>query len=138
MCAVDWLLTFQDPENPEFSLVFEDDGYVAYAYFRENEEISGLVWLYNGPKVDLREKEREEDPGLPPGMPRENVKEPSFVPVLNEEDIEVDWVSHGDRRDAVVYIRSYIHAVVSNGEYPGACRIALRDSEWASAWDIKV
>ncbi len=127
-------MAFEDPEHPEYSAVVEDDGCVAYAYFLVDEKITGLVWLYNSANEQGRTWEESREQGLPPRMPDDNVKDPTFAPIASESELEATWVTYLDRREVGIYIRGKVHAAVGEGDYPGSCLNAIADSPMANAW----
>jgi hypothetical protein len=47
------MLNFQSPKST-VHLTFEDDGKVAYAYLKKDNEIVGDLWLYNRCKTPVK------------------------------------------------------------------------------------
>lgn len=123
------------PDPEELELVFEadfasegvdeivrieDDGVVAYAYCWKNNDIVGLVWLYNHGLAPAPDHPRGK------GLPQPNfvgfAKNEPFTPLKSEDELEVDWDL--DEKRFLISIRGELHAIVGEGTFPGWCVLA--------------
>ncbi|MEO0912171.1 MAG: hypothetical protein AAFY59_04175 [Pseudomonadota bacterium] len=121
--------TFADPRSG-FSVVFEDDGRVAYAYLLDgNDRIVGDVWLYNRCVAPL-EPEWISPDGMPFANPVGYAREDAgFLPVEEIGDVSVSWSAAPVA--AVVHLRGARFARLMEGSKPGWCVLALKDGPLA-------
>lgn len=117
-----------------YSLVFEDDGRVAYAYLLDPiGEIVSDVWLYNrgGTPAEPEWQRPELAPyANPAGY---CVAHDDFRPVDDIKEVDVEWGSADDGTvKADVYLRDELFAIVAEGVEPGWCRFALKDGPLAN------
>lgn len=121
------ILMIRHSPDRNSSSVFEDDGRVAYAYYRTCDGIVGDVWLYN----------RNQAPEVPEW--KSNVKPPyanssSFTkdckiqPIVNETDFDVVW----NDGTAEIYLHKQIWARLREGDRPGECVLATRSGPLAT------
>lgn len=121
---------FVDPSSG-YSVVFDDDGRVAYAYLLNSDgTIVADVWLYN----------RCETPSKPEWPHRENMPfanpeayskdHTAHVNVSDITDVHIEWDT-GDSVGARVMIRNQLFAVLAEGTKPGWCCMAKKDGPLA-------
>lgn len=112
-------------EDVDEILRIEDDGVVAYAYCWKDNQISGLVWLYNHGSAPTEPRER--------GLPQPNFAgfavETPFEPIKSDEDVNVEW-DYKEKR-FLISIRGKLHAVLADGAFPGWCVLAENPSSLA-------
>jgi len=123
---------FIDAESG-FSVVFDDDGKVAYSYMLDQDEsIIADVWLYNRCEAPSEPEWRDPDNmpfANPVGFVKDEVK---MVVANNIEDVRVDWNLSGDNLiQASVYIRKSLVAILVEGAKPGWSSMALKDGPLA-------
>jgi hypothetical protein len=101
-----------------FSLTFEDDGKVAYAYLKQGLEIVGDVWLYN--RCGAPDKSEWADKN---NLPFANCAE--FIATgghvtrpITLDDINVSWEYEDEVPVAYIYVFGDLYGVVSVGENP--------------------
>lgn len=116
-----------------YSVVFDDDGRVAYAYLLdESEAIVGDVWLYNRcaspPVPEWKNPEK-----MPFANPIGFVKgDEDFVPVKDISEVKVQWESSSDGAvKANLFIRDELFAVLVEGAKPGWSILAAKDGPLA-------
>jgi hypothetical protein len=122
-------------EGSPDSVFIEDDGEVAFAYFRKrSREITGFVWLYNRARApeDLIERSNSSPPLNPSGF----VSTLPFVLPSDDSEFEVHWLQHRGVWQAAIYIRNRIHAIVGDGDVPGWCILASRDGPIARILEL--
>jgi hypothetical protein len=104
--------------QPEFSVVIEDNGKVAYAYLLETDKIMGDVWLYNQAPTPTKNEWRKEDrPFLNPII---YLKDSAvFQPLKDLSEIDVAWTSLDNNIRAILNIRHQITVVLEKGAKPG-------------------
>jgi hypothetical protein len=118
--------------DPNYSLVIDDNGRVAYAYLYEGEDVIGDVWLYN----------QQEPPAtsfwLPEDMPFLNPKEylsndAAIKPIASENEIRCEWTELKDDGtiEVGIYIRDKFIASVAVGSKPGWSVLVERDGPLA-------
>ena len=123
------LLRFDD-EVSYFSIVFDDDGKVAYAYLLENGKIIGDVWLYNrGDTPD--EPEWTDRTKMPFANPREFVSDSSVEPAEDENDIDVEWKHEHGQTEGSVFLRGMLLGKLRPGANPGWSALAIKDGPLA-------
>ena len=129
------LLKFTCPENDKYSVVVDDDDKVAYAYFLENERITGDVWLYNVHPTPLLPAwlDRTNMPLMPVLNSREFVLEPMISPVSDAKDVQVIWDidDGGQVESAGVFIRGVLECILKPGSRPGWSHRVKRDGPTA-------
>ena len=124
-------------ENSGFSVMFEDDGRVAYAYILDPDgNIVGDVWLYNRCAAPA-EPEWHDKSQLPFANPASFVRgEARIKPVSNVCDVSVQWKLMDDGQPrANILIRNHLAGVLSNGSKPGWSTQASRNGPLAKAFD---
>ena len=117
----------------DFSVIFDDDGYVAYAYLIDPEgEIASDVWLYNHGSAPLQpEWETSSD------MPFKNATEYitdtiEFAPVDDCSEIRAEWVNApGHQKTVHIFIRNRLFAILAEGEKPGYSLLASKNGPLA-------
>jgi hypothetical protein len=114
-----------------YRLTFDDDGKVAYAYFKQGDAILGDVWIYN--RCPTPDQPEWPDRGK---LPFANCKgytrtEGHLERPVALEDISVGWEYAGDEPKAYVYLFGDLVAVVGAGDKPGYARFAERDGPLA-------
>lgn len=114
-----------------FSVVFEDDGRVAYAYLRRSGVIVGDVWLYNHAPTPA-----QPEWGDRRLMPFKNAagyaSDVEFEPIRVETDVDFEWTdSPGEELVARVYLRGALHGQLMPGSRPGWSRLASVDGPLA-------
>ncbi len=121
-------------EESGYSVAFEDDGRVAYAYLLDPiGEIVSEVWLYNRGAAPAEPEwhRRELAPFANPSgycVPHDE-----FRPVHDIADVGVEWGTADDGTvKADIYIRNELFAIVSEGVEPGWSRFALKDGPLAN------
>ena len=102
-----------------YSVLFEDDGYVAYAYIlNELDEIVGDVWLYNSQLTPKNPEWHNPEKQMPFANSFEFVEDIRFEPVTNIKDVSVKWINE-NKVKVYVYIRNELFAVLTKGSKPG-------------------
>ena len=123
---------FHDPDRG-FSVIFEDDGRVAYAYLLDADNtILADVWLYN--RCESPSSPEWGDPARAPfANPSEYVRSDLNVAAVDDiSDVTVTW--HHDETatpTAAVHIRGDRFAVLRPGDRPGASLLAAKDGPLA-------
>ena len=128
------LLRFESPSG-DYTLTFEDDGRVAYAYLQSGSTIVGDVWLYN--RCATPSEVDWSDPSLMPfANPQEFVSEEAQLSVAVEaKDVRVDWNHAAHSAVVRVFIFGDVFGVVGVGDKPGYARLAVRDGPLAKVLD---
>jgi hypothetical protein len=128
--AMDLMVNFTSPCGT-YTLTFDDDGKVAYAYLKKGKAFLGDVWLYNRCETPDR-SEWSDRSKLPFANCRGYMKDEGRVeqPVALE-DITVEWEYTGERPKAFVYLFRDLVAYLSEGDKPGFSRFALKDGPLA-------
>jgi hypothetical protein len=132
----DLLLDFVSPCD-KYSLTFEDDGKVAYAYLKEGNKIVGDVWLYN----------RCETPEVTEWKDRNNIPFANCKGYMREEgrleepvgleEVYVTWDSNDKGPVAYVHVLENLLGVVGVDDKPGCARFAIRDGPLAKIMIIE-
>ncbi len=126
------LLQFKSPCR-NFSLVFDDDGKVAYAYLREGNRIVGDLWLYNRGSTP-EQPEWPDKSKLPFANPKEYVAEQgTVVRSVSATDISVTWAYEQDEAVAHIFLFGALCGIVGPGDRPGFARFAAKDGPLARA-----
>lgn len=123
--------SFPFKEHPQFSLIIEDDGRVAYAYFLKHDCLVGDVWLYNQAptpdKVDWTNKVE-----MPFLNPAEYVDLPQPVlPIVDSHQIEIAWRFDNGRVVADIYYENELIASVGENDKPGLSAFVRKDGPLA-------
>jgi hypothetical protein len=115
-----------------YSVVFEDDGRVAYAYLLHADKIVADVWLYNCAAAP-EQPEWGDRSKAPFANPKAFASSEAFGPVNNEADIEFE-LTHGMAGQILlrVLIRGEYHAALVPGRKPGWSKLAVQDGPLAS------
>jgi hypothetical protein len=120
-------------ENDTYSLIFEDNGKVAYAYLLENEVIIGDIWLYNRhetpEEIDWKDKKN-----LPFLNPAKYIDKSKIIEPVNDiSEISIIWLMDYGKKlgDIHIYIRSELIAVLREGLKPGYSSIVLENNPLA-------
>ena len=114
-----------------FKLTFDDDGKVAYAYFKSGNAILGDVWLYNRCPTPVQ-PEWDDRGNLPFANSKDYMMEAGHVrQTITIEDVGVDWQYAGEGPKAFVYIFSELTAIVGVHDKPGYSRFASKDGPLA-------
>lgn len=126
------LLLRYDDDQSNYSVVFDDNGRVAYAYLLENEDIISDVWLYNVcPTPDQPEWQDRRK------MPFANSKEYAATAMVqrakNESEILFEWQTDGTIRTCGIYLRGELLATLAAGHKPGHGAMAIKDGPLANA-----
>ena len=117
--------------NSNYSIVFEDNGRVAYAYLLDNfDNIVGDVWLYNRCTTPLEPEWKNPDK-MPFANSSEYVKNEHFDPVKNTEDVSVRWKYDDDKVQAKIYIHDRLFAILTEGSKPGKSLLANKNGPLA-------
>lgn len=130
------LLNFAAPHGG-YSLAFEDDGKVAYAYLKQQCQVVGDVWIYNRcptPEVP----EWSDRTKAPFANPRGYALEGGEIrQALRIEDIQVDWDYEANGPVAYVYLFGDLYAVLGVGDKPGYARLAVADGPLAKVMETE-
>jgi hypothetical protein len=120
-----------------YTVAFEDDGKVAYAYVKRGGDIVGDVWLYN----------RIATPEVPEWKDRTKIPFANCKGFMREEgrisrtvsaaDVNVDWELENDSPVAYVYIFDDLFGVVGVGDRPGYARFAIKDSRLGRVMEME-
>jgi len=119
-----------------YSVVFDDDGRVAYAYLlNQSDVIVGDVWLYNRCTSPL--KPEWKDPNkMPFANPVGFVKvNEDFSPVVDISEVRIQWRSSDGAVRADVFIRDNLFAVLVEGEKPGWSILAAKNGPLAKVME---
>jgi hypothetical protein len=131
------ILNFQSPK-PLVYLTFEDNGKVAYAYLKKNDEIVGDVWLYNRCKTPVEPEWKSKD-NLPFANSKEYVTgEGCLEKSIKKENILVDWdIDENGEPLAYIYLFENLIGVVGVGDKPGYAMFAKKNSPIAKVIEIE-
>jgi hypothetical protein len=123
--------------NPDYSVLVEDDGRVAYGYIVRNRKLINRVWLYN--RAQTPEKGEWAHKELMPFMnPRAYIRDEEFIPPESTQDISVEWTMKpdGEPEEATILIRSVVMARITPEERVGRSRLAKKNNPLARVLDI--
>ena len=129
---------FTDEESG-YSLVFDDDGRVAYAYLQDSDgRLVGDAWLYNrGISPTQPEwKNPENMPFMNPVDFVNQARHDEFRLVESILDVRVDWSEVGEKVKARVLIRNEPIAILLEGAKPGWCLLAGKDGPLARVLEL--
>lgn len=118
--------------DPNFSLVIQDEGRVAYAYLYDGQDVIGDVWLYNQQEAPQTSFWLPED--TPHLNPKEYLlKDTTIRPVENESDMRCEWTESKDDGaiEVGIYIRDKFIASVAVGSKPGWSVLVAKDGPLA-------
>lgn len=105
----------------KFSLIFEDDGRVCYAYLLQNTDIIGDIWLYNQSPTPLDTIWNKTD--LPFLNPAEFVKDDIIIqPITSESEIDIGWSYFSGEcilGQVKIFVRGKLLAIMKPGSTPG-------------------
>lgn len=120
-----------------YSLVFDDDGKVAYAYLKKGKKIVGDVWLYNRCKTP-DSPEWKDKSKIPFANSKEYVLPESRInrQVL-ESNVNVNWEYEAEKPVAYVYVFEDLLGVIGVGDKPGYARFAAKDGPLAKAMQFE-
>jgi hypothetical protein len=114
-----------------YTLTFDDDGKVAYAYLKKGKTILGDVWVYNRCPTPV-EPEWKDRNKLPFANCQAYTADGGHLKKpVTLDDISVEWENVDDQPKAYVYLFGDLVASVGIGERPGHARFALRDGPLA-------
>lgn len=120
-----------------YSVVFDDDGRVVYAYLlNESEAIVGDVWLYNH-CASPSEPEWKDPEKMPFANPVGFVKATEdFSPVKDISEVRVQWgSSDAGTVKANVFIHNELFATLVEGEKPGWSIMAAKNGPLAKVME---
>lgn len=129
---------FTDTESG-YSVVFDDDGKVAYAYMLDQgDDIIADVWLYNRCATPSEPEWRDPD-NMPFANPVGFVKEDIETITTNKiEDVKIDWgLSSDNLIQAGIYIRGNLMAILVEGAKPGRSFMASKNGPLAKVLENK-
>ncbi len=122
-------------KNTAYSVIFEDDGRVAYAYLLdESEAVCADVWLYNR-CITPEEPEWEDMHKLPFVNSNTYVNRPlhdAFRVVETEADVDVKWSTVARKIRADVFIRNKLVATLVEGAKPSWSLLACKNGPLAN------
>lgn len=124
-------------EDGSYTLTFEDDGRVAYAYLKGGQGISGAVWLYN--RCPTPQSPEWHDKSKIPFANCEGYmsEEGRMDCAISEDSVWVDWEHEENGPIAYVYVGDELYGVVGVGDKPGFARYAIRDNPLARKMEIE-
>ena len=120
-------------QDSGYSVVFEDNGRVAYAYLLdENDAIVSDVWLYNRCTTPS-EPEWTNMEKMPFANPIGFVKfNGNFSPVADISEVTVQWgCSDVGLVRADIFLRDELFAILVDGETPGWSKLAFKNGPLA-------
>lgn len=130
---VDLISEFIGPGD--FTVIFEDDGRVAYCYMMKSGDIISDVWLYNRAKTPTVYPWKTNE--LPPYL---NPKD--FCLEINRElpksvsDVDIRWKTDSDNNVfAFVIILGSLFSILSSNEKPGRALFAAQSGPLARPLD---
>ena len=125
-------------EKSGYSVVFDDDGRVAYAYLlNTKEEIIADVWLYNRCETPV-EPEWSDPEKMPFANPVSFAEDYSkFAGVNNASEIDVSWGCDGNAIEARIFYKKELFAILVEKVKPGWCCMAKKDGPLAKVLKSK-
>lgn len=124
-------------QKSDHSVVFDDDGKVAYAYLLKGSDLIADVWLYNHGQPPVKPEWEDGSEGMPFRNPAAFVVAQPFIPVETPNEIEVRWLVSSQQPDAIcadIYIRGKLHARLRPCDKPGMCVLAIKDGPIAKVF----
>ena len=119
-----------------YSLTFEDNGKVSYAYLKKGNEIQGDVWLYNRCMApDVSEWSDKKNIPFANCSGFISVKGTITTPVC-PSDVLVDWESDENGPVAYIYLFEELIGVVGVHDKPGYSRYAIKNGPVAKVMEI--
>lgn len=130
------ILNFKSHLN-SYTLTFEDDGKVAYAYLKKENICVGDVWLYN--RCQAPTSPEWNDPNnIPFANPKKYIVENSrMTKNVTMNDVLVSWEEDIQGLVAYIYIFEDLYGVVGINDKPGYARFASKDGPLAKVMDIE-
>lgn len=113
-----------------FTLTFDDDGRVAYAYLKQGDMVVGDVWIYNRCKTP-DEPEWRDRTKIPFANCKPYVKNDGHCLPSTLNDISVKWAFEDELPKAFVYFLGDLVAVVGVGDKPGHSMFASKNGPLA-------
>lgn len=117
--------------NSHYSVIFDEDHKVAYAYLLKSGAIISDVWLYNLVKAPEEPEwtDFKNAPFLnPPNYVRNSVQIPKPTCI---NDVTVMWEHNENLVTANIFIRATRFATLNSWEKPGRCLFAAKDGPLA-------
>jgi hypothetical protein len=110
-------------------VVIDDDGRVCYGYLFVEGRCVSDVWLYNVEEASLTPEWKLPDARdrMPFLNPKELCTEESFLPLEASSEVRIYWGELEGRLQAAIHLRGQYHALLTEGEKPGWCRLAAQD-----------
>ena len=131
------ILNFKAPTE-FYTLTFEDNGRVAYAYLKKNQEIVGDVWLYNrclAPEIPEWDNNKG---NIPYANTKSNItKEGKIEENVGVDDVRINWDEEDDHPVAYIYIFENLYGVIGVNDKPGYARFAIKDSAVALILEVE-
>lgn len=116
--------------NPDYAVIIEDDGIVAYAYLLFNEEIIADIWLYNQAETPEETEWNEDD--MPFLNPAEFVKEGIYVrPLSDGSDFECKWSIENGLINVDIYLYEILTARLQPDTKPGWSALVKKEGPLA-------
>jgi hypothetical protein len=122
-----------------FSVYFEDDGRVAYAYLLDpGGDIVGDIWLYNRCNTPIEPEWRSPD-NMPFANPADYAKDHrGFIPVSDISEVDVRWINQaGEFIKAGIFIRDNLFAILTKRAKPGWSIMAAKDGPLAKVLEVQ-
>lgn len=120
-------------DNPDYSVIIEDDTIVAYVYLMLGEEIIGDVWLYN--RITPPENYKWSRENLPLLLPPRLIKgKQILIDPPATTDFKLKW--EGNEQSNLLEVQVTLHerkVILKPGELPGWSSEVLQDSRFAKA-----
>ena len=132
------MLDFKSPCGA-YVLTFEDDGKVAYAYLKKNQDraIVGDVWLYNRCPTPAQPEWSDRD-NIPFANSREYTGDQGRLErEVQAADILVNWEYEDGTPVAYVYVFEDLCGVVGVGDSPGYARFAVKSGRLARVMEVE-
>ncbi len=121
----------------KYSVTFEDNGKVAYAYLKMGKDIIGDVWLYNRCNTPLK-PEWNDKSEIPFANCNGYMSEAGKMQTtVADSDVLVDWEYEGQQPVCYVYIYEDLYGVIAPGDKPGFARFALKNGPIARVMEIE-
>lgn len=122
------------------SVIFDDDGRVAYCYLLNPEgRVVSDVWLYNRCCTPLEPewKDPEKAPFANPKTYTNESDHDDFIAVDDISDVKVEWCDVGEKIIARIFIRDDFFASLTEGIKPGCSLFAFRDGPLAKMLELQ-